>query len=306
MKRSTSAPPSLRMKHDRRSSRTGDRKSIQKTSKKETEPNLAQRIVLMASSSFDLFERLSEKHTALSESRRRPRSETKTNNNKSSNNNKPKKKTIDRSKPKRSSSLGRRHSRGKRHDYDPWKSKPKEEVKTYRRTKTRSRKARDFLDDAFDEASEGLPLEIEFSSGVKITCSNKFMPEDGFEELDSFELGLNGYIVEYEEGGISVKDFATEIMKALLWRDLPTYLKWEVSRPLERELAMPIGEIGYSYMIEASGKKIIDDEDDLLSEEEEEEEELHIASVTGNITFLPDGEIQVENYSCIHDADGEI
>ncbi len=312
IKRSTSAPPSLRAKNSRRGRGRHNMKSnynINKSSNSHNHnknkkrqvvpaeavaPNLAEKIVQIASS-FELFERLAEKHTALSKSRRRERTDT-------NYATKTKKKTKSHQKNcdrKRSSSLGRRSSHlhfmdGERGDAHR------------RRESRRSRRVEEALEDAFSIPSAGPPLEIEFSSRMKLVCSSKFVPEDGFEELDPFELGLNSSFTEYQAGSLSPKDFATEIMNSLLWRDLPPGMKWEVQKPLERELAMPIGEIGYSFMIEASGRRFVDDGDDEEEEDsqevDDEEEELYVASATGNVTFLPDREIQVENYSCVHDV----
>jgi hypothetical protein len=294
MKRSTSAPPSLRAKSSRRhqppnnaqhinhsNTNNGNGKRAKNTMLKKQASDLAEKIVQIASSSH-FFERLAETHTALSKSRRRPRSEVKTD--------------TTRFKPKRSSSLGRRHTS------DRWNSSPKHNKKT-KGGRVRNRRAKEILSDTFDMESTGPPLEIEFSSIMKIMCSLKFVPEDGFEELDPFDLGLTSFLTEYEAGSLTAKDFASEIMSSLLWRDLPSSIKWDVRCPLERELAMPIGEIGYSFMIEASGKKRATDNDDSeLDEDDDEEEELYTASATGNVTFLPDWEIQVENYSCVHDV----
>mmetsp|Transcript_26529 Transcript_26529/g.39772 ORF Transcript_26529/g.39772 Transcript_26529/m.39772 type:complete len:514 (-) Transcript_26529:105-1646(-) len=305
IKRSTSAPPSLRSKasrqqHDRRVyKKSNNSKNNNKPKKRQIVPadaageaNLAEKIVQIASS-FDLFERLAEKHTALSKSRRRERSDA-NNRSRRAKRKQTNTKLYDR---KRSSSLGRRPSHFDREG-------DQEVARARRRRERRNRKAEEALEDAFSISSAGPPLEIEFSSRMKLVCSSKFMPEDGFEELDPFELGLNSSFTEYEAGTLSPKDFAAEIMTSLLWRDLPPDIKWEVRKPLERELAMPIGEIGYSFMIEASGRQFADedDEDEESQEEEDEEGELYVASATGNVTFLPDREIQVENYSCVHDV----
>lgn len=299
MKRSTSAPPSLRAKnYTHKQTYTNNRQSsnptkIQtKTSSPEKKQFLTEKFVQLASTSFELFERLAEKHTALSKSRRRERSESKTD---------AKNKTPLANGQTRRSRRTRRRSLGRTHSFDRWKT-THDVALNKKPTTTTVRKKKivpDILDDTFDLESTGPPLEIEFSSRTKILCSNKFEPEAGFEELDLFELGLNSPLSEYEAGAMSAKEFASEIMNALLWRDLPSNVKWDVKRPLERELAMPIGEIGYSFLIEATGNSILDDCD--LSEDGEEE--LYSASATGNVTFLPDREVQVENYSCVYTYD---
>lgn len=261
MKRSTSAPPSLRAKA--RTSKRDQEKKKTKEVKKEA-------------SNVGLFERLSGKHTALSKSRRKLRTEL-------NNHNREEQKV----KAKRSSSVGRRRT----NRWMPIRDDMRKIEKTNRRAKYA-------LKYAFDNESIGPPLEIEFSSGTKVMYSHKFMPENGFSELDLVELGLKPYLSKYEVGSISAKEFASEIMDALLWRNLPSTVHWKVDCPLERELAMPIGAIGFSFMIEATGQ------DHHVIEElsnNAEEEKSYTASATGNVTFLPDNEIHVENYSCVHD-----
>ena len=310
MKRSTSAPPSLRAKNSRPKSSPNQVKKkkgiVPPTTENKKTPYLTQKFAQLASS----FERLSEKHTALSKSRRRERNDPNNNNNNNVNNDH----KNSNSRSKRSNSLGRRHSFGRRQNNYGQFNTPSRQVqrsqmrnpsKINNRQKDRNKQANDALADAFEDESLGPPLEIEFSSRMKILCSNKFMPEEGFTELDVFELGLNPFLSEYEAGSTSAKHFASEIMHALLWRDLPSEVKWDVQRPLERELAMPIGEIGYSFMIEATGKSIYQDSD--MSDEEGEGKDdedllMYTASAAGHVTFLPDWEIQVENYSCVHDV----
>lgn len=309
MKRSTSAPPSLRAKNSRPKSTQIQKKKLkpQAVENKKT-LYLTQKFAQLASS----FERLSEKHTALSQSRRRARNDSNIN---SSNNNR-----NSTSRSKRSNSLGRRHSFSRGLNNHEGFNAPSRQVRGSQirtssknninnsnanrtRHQYRSKLAKDTLADAFEDESLGPPLEIEFCSKMKILCSSKFMPEEGFTELDIFELGLNPFLSEYEAGSISAKHFASEIMNALLWRDLPPEVKWDAQRPLERELAMPIGEIGYSFMIEATGKSIYQDSDQSDDEGKDDEDLLiYTASAAGHVTFLPDWEIQVENYSCVHDG----
>ena len=322
MKRSTSAPPSLRSKNTvPKQQQQQQQQNLPPTSpskgkgqnspEKNNKPNLTDKIVNLASTSFELFERLAEKHTKLSKSRRRVR--TSTTPNRHTNHNDPtsktSKKTTNPNDPRatRRNLIGRRHSLGRTHSFDRWKSHKydvpavnnKTSKKTRPTTNAKTKRVQKVLDDAFDVESTGPPMMIEFSSQTKILCSNKFEPEAGFEELDLFELGLNSPLSEYEAGAMSAKEFASEIMNALLWRDLPSNIKWDVRCPLERELAMPIGEIGYSFMIEAAGNSILEANE--LSDDEVEE--LYTASATGNVTFLPDREIQVENYSCVYTYD---
>lgn len=152
--------------------------------------------------------------------------------------------------------------------------------------------------DSYDMHDNGPPLFIEFSNRTKIICSNKYAPELGFEDIDPQQLGIRRSLTGYEAGSLAAKKLASEIMHALLWRDLPKGLKWNINFPLERELAMPIGEIGYSFFIEATETRDDSVDSDL------EEDKFHTASATGNVSFLPDRwEVHVENYSCVHDVD---
>jgi len=152
--------------------------------------------------------------------------------------------------------------------------------------------------DSYDMIDNGPPLFIEFSNRTKIICSNKYAPELGFEDIDPQQLGIRRSLTEYEAGSLAAKKLASEIMHALLWRDLPKDLKWNINFPLERELAMPIGEIGYSFFIEATETR-----DDSV-DSDTKEDIFHTASATGNVSFLPDRwEVHVENYSCVHDVD---
>jgi len=163
---------------------------------------------------------------------------------------------------------------------------------------SRRRSVDDESIDSYDMHDNGPPLYIEFSNRTKIICSNKYAPELGFEDIDPQLLGIRRSLTEYEAGSLSAKKLASEIMHALLWRDLPSRLKWNVNFPLERELAMPIGELGYSFFIEATEMK--DDSDT----SDDEDEPFHTASATGNVSFLPDRwEVHIENYSCVHNVD---
>jgi len=158
------------------------------------------------------------------------------------------------------------------------------------------RRSKDEATDVFVGSVE-VPLYIEFSNRTKIICSNKYAPELGFDDVDPQQLGIKRSLTEYEAGSLTAKNLASEIMNALLWRDLPKGLKWNINYPLERELAMPIGELGYSFFIEATEEKECEGDNAII-------EKNHTASATGNVSFLPDRwEIHIENYSCVHDAD---
>jgi len=163
------------------------------------------------------------------------------------------------------------------------------------------RRSRD--DDTFNSYEmhdNGPPLYIEFSNRSKIICSNKYAPELGSENIDPQKLGIHRSLTAYEAGSLHSKKLSSEIMHSLLWRDLPKGLKWNINFPLERELAMPIGEVGYSFFIEATEIKDETESKDSNSEDDK----IHTASATGNVSFLPDlWEIHVENYSCVHNVD---
>ena len=229
----------------------------------------------------DSFDRLANNHTALSRSRRIISMEKQ-----------------DKPRSNRSNSLGRRRSLRKKPHLNSRYTSNRRTIKNQRIIHVN-----DTLGEAFDVQSAGPPLEIEFSSKMKILCSHKSTPESGFEELDSFDLGLNSYLSEYAAGFITAKQFGSEIMCALLWRDLPSSnMKWNIRQTLERELAMPLGEIGYSIIYDASGRCINDEDDEDAELINESKDDPFTASVTGNVVFTPDNEIHVENYVCIHDV----
>jgi len=165
---------------------------------------------------------------------------------------------------------------------------------------SRRRSKEDEAFNSYEIHDNGPPLYIEFSNRSKIICSNKYAPELGFEDIDPQQLGMRRSLTEYEAGSLHSKKLASEIIHSLLWRDLPKGLKWNINFPLERELAMPIGEVGYSFFIEATEIK---DEPE-TSNSDLEDDKIHTASATGNVSFLPDRwEIHVENYSCVHNVD---
>jgi len=165
---------------------------------------------------------------------------------------------------------------------------------------SRRRSRDDDTYNSYEMHDNGPPLYIEVSNRSKIICSNKYAPELGSEDIDPQKLGIRRSLTEYEAGSLHSKKLSSEIMHSLLWRDLPKGLKWNINFPLERELAMPIGEVGYSFFIEATEIKDETESKDSNSEDDK----IHTASATGNVSFLPDRwEIHVENYSCVHNLD---
>mmetsp|Transcript_27944 Transcript_27944/g.34489 ORF Transcript_27944/g.34489 Transcript_27944/m.34489 type:complete len:462 (-) Transcript_27944:39-1424(-) len=272
MKRSTSAPPSMRTR------------------------------------AKNVVERLSEKHTKTSKNRKRLSLKNEKN---QQSNEKIIKNNCENTKRNytiRSNSLGRKHDR--KTSINPnGIMRSRERRLSFYKQQEQKKKIIDTLDDAFDIHSDGPPLEIEFQQcKTKILCSQKFNPGLGFQELDSVDLGLSTIrFTEYETGNLSAKEFASEIMHLLIWKHIPLNngIKWVVrSPPLERELAMPLGETGFSYVIEAMGKNILDGED---SEEDSVQLDAETcdynASVSANVTFSPDWDIYVENFSCVHDVE---
>ena len=158
----------------------------------------------------------------------------------------------------------------------------------------REKMADEILDDTFSLTSNGPPRYIEFSSRTRLVYSDEFDLDEP-AELDSQELGLDDFLTEYEAGHLNSKDLASEIMHALLWRSLPKSIEWDVRYPLEREIACGIGEMGYSYFIEATEK---------IPSSDEEERVPHTASATGNVIFLHDQwEIRIDNFSCAYDVE---
>jgi hypothetical protein len=161
----------------------------------------------------------------------------------------------------------------------------------------RDKMADEILDDTFSLTSNGPPRYIEFSSRTRLMYCDEFDLDEESAELDSNELGLEDLLSEYEAGHLNSKDLASEIMHALLCRGLPKNVEWDISYPLEREIACDIGEMGYSYFIEAKEKN---------SSSDEEERVPHSASATGNVIFLHDQwEIRIDNFSCAHDVESD-
>jgi len=147
-----------------------------------------------------------------------------------------------------------------------------------------------FDDELSSVAAMSVPCEIEFTSRMQIYTTNTHKPEDGYQELDPFDYELNGSLSQYEAGGLSVKDLSSEIVSMLLLGDLPHDIDWCLRTPLYRDLALPLGEVGYSFFLEVhengnGGEKT-----------------LSSASATGNIIFIHDlSEIHIENYSFVLD-----
>jgi len=145
--------------------------------------------------------------------------------------------------------------------------------------------------------SAGPPLEIGFTSRMEIFTTNTLRPEDGFDQVDCSELGLNGCLAEYEAGGLSVKEVASEIVNTMFVRDLPDNVDWSIKEPLHRELELPLGEKGFSFFIEANEEK---EEGDNKGESDDGESPYSAASATGNVVFIHDlYEIHVENFSFV-------
>ena len=147
--------------------------------------------------------------------------------------------------------------------------------------------------------SAGPPLEIDFTSRMEVFTTNTRRPEDGFDKVDcsGFGLGLNGCLAEYEVGGLSAKEVASEIASTMFMRDLPDNKDWSIKEPLHRELALPLGEKGFSFLIESQGEEGEDENDE---DTDDGETPKSSASATGNVIFIYDlYEIHVEDYSFI-------
>ena len=155
--------------------------------------------------------------------------------------------------------------------------------------------------------SAGPPLEIGFTSRMEVFTTNTDRPEDGFDQIDcsGFGLGLNGCLAEYEAGGLSAKEVASEIVNSMFMRDLPDQQDWSVKEPLHRELALPLGEKGFSFFIESCGEEgdnENNDGDDKNNDGDNDDGEAskYSASATGNVIFIHDlYEIHVEDYSFV-------
>ena len=181
-------------------------------------------------------------------------------------------------------------SRGRPVALERWKSAPTVEHQIISKEEEESVYAQSVI-------SAGPPLEIGFTSRMEIFTTDTLKPEDGFDQVDCSELGLNGCLAEYEVGGLSVKEVASEIVNTMFVRDLPENIDWSIKEPLHRELALPLGEKGFSFFIEANEEK---EEDDNEVESDDGESPYSAASATGNVVFIHDlYEIHVENYSFV-------
>ena len=181
-------------------------------------------------------------------------------------------------------------SRGRPVALERWKSAPTVEHQTISKEDEESVYAQSVI-------SAGPPLEIGFTSRMEIFTTDTLKPEDGFDQVDCSELGLNGSLAEYEVGGLQVKELASEIVNTMFVRDLPDNVDWSIKEPLHRELALPLGEKGFSFFIEANEEK---EEGDNVGESDDGESPYSAASATGNIVFIHDlYEIHVENYSFV-------
>ena len=151
-----------------------------------------------------------------------------------------------------------------------------------------------FDDELSSVAAMSVPFEIEFTSRMQLYTVNTHKPEDGYNELDPTELQLNSSLAEYEAGGLSVKELASEIVSTLLLRDLHYDVDWSMQAPLYRDLALPLGEVGFSFFIEAA--------EEVDGSNGNESGVNASASATGNIVFIHDlAEIHIENYSFVSD-----
>lgn len=237
------------------------------------------------------FDRLAVSHTKLSKIRqRRPSARGKTSNGKH-------KSTRENSFRRGGFRRVRSTSRGRYPDtgLQQWKSSPNVVNANVVIRETRVDEKKNTLIQSQDEddyssiATESIPLEIEFNGRMQIFTTNTHKPEDGYQELDTSELELNGCLAEYEAGGLSVKAVSSEIVSTLLLRDLPGDANWHVGIPSHRDLALPLGEAGYSFHVEAQER-----------ESRDAKEPRATASATGSIIFIHDlSEIHIENYSFV-------
>ena len=172
------------------------------------------------------------------------------------------------------------------------------------RDRQNSIEQKQFDDELSSVAAMSVPNEIEFTSRMQIYTTNTHKPEDGYQELDPLEYGydLNGSLEEYEAGGMSVKELSSEIVSMLLLSDLPQGVDWDwrLRTPLYRDLALPLGEVGFSFFLETEteehGNENVNKNGSGIGNT------LPSASATGNIIFIHDlSEIHIENYSFVLD-----
>lgn len=168
------------------------------------------------------------------------------------------------------------------------------------RDRQNSIEQKQFDDELSSVAAMSVPNEIEFTSRMQIYTTNTHKPEDGYQELDPLEYGydLNGSLELYEAGGMSVKELSSEIVSMLLLSDLPQGVGWDwrLRAPLYRDLALPLGEVGFSFFLETETEEHGNGSGSGIGNT------LPSASATGNIIFIHDlSEIHIENYSFVLD-----
>lgn len=128
-----------------------------------------------------------------------------------------------------------------------------------------------------------LPIEIEFRTVMSIYLQDGYKSES-YIELNSQEMNLNQQLVDFSNDKMTSKELSYEIINILFKQDLPSDCNWVISVPLTREIVSPIGENGYSILIEAG--------------EVSNEGSRRISSATAHVYFVYDcNEIQIENYS---------
>lgn len=128
------------------------------------------------------------------------------------------------------------------------------------------------------------PSIIEFQNITSVFVQNRYENDGEYFQIDSKETGLHDFLVKYRENNMSAKELAQEIMHNLFRQNLSKDVQWKMGDTLSREIALPLGEKGYSIFIEAR--------------EVSTSEAICTSSVTGNVIFVFDcNEIQIENYS---------
>lgn len=118
------------------------------------------------------------------------------------------------------------------------------------------------------------------STSIRLLCSSKYSPDQGFSEISVASLNLFKILRNYEDGDVSQREVAKKIIEALWDRDFMTGERWSVDSACVRE-----HEENGLYVAE---KEATWDWKDIYA----------VATAKGNVRFLDHlKEIRIEMYS---------
>lgn len=126
-------------------------------------------------------------------------------------------------------------------------------------------------------------------SSIKLLCSSRYSPNDGYTTLSPSALGLGATLISYESGKLTAREVAHSIIEALFKRDFMPRKHWDIDSATvalrSNEGDTTSGEDGEAFDVE---KNATWDWKDIYS----------VASAKGIVRFVTGKtEIRVENYS---------